>query len=103
MGFGNCSYAGPNPIFEHFPKSNIFDIFDFSRKLTIGPNDLGGTRESVSCLDLSIPRLDIPPTHAGNRTFCVKKRDFSDLDQISAFRSYINQIDLHQQNLILLM
>ena len=70
-------------IFEHFPKSNIFDIFDFPRKLTIGPNDLGETRESLSRLDLSIPHLDIPPTHAGNCTFCVKNRDFSNISRNS--------------------
>ena len=63
-------------IFEHFSKLDIFDIFDFARKLTIAPNDLGEARESFSRLDLSIPHLDIAPTHAGNRTFWVKNREF---------------------------
>ena len=62
--------------FDHFEILSIFDIFGFMRKLTIGPNDLGGTRESLSRLDLSIPRLDMAPTHAGNRKFCVKNGDF---------------------------
>ena len=83
VGSGEGSQSSPSAIFEHFPKPNIFDILDFPRKLTICPNDLGRTRESLSRLDLSIPYLDMPPTHAGNRTFCVKKRDFRALEQNS--------------------
>ena len=90
-------------IFRDFSKSNIFDIFDFPRKLTICPNDLGETRESLSWLDLSIPRLDISPTHAGNRTFCAKNRNFSYISRNSHIWSRINKIELHQQNSILLM
>ena len=97
------NYVWPPLIFEHFSKSHIFDILDFSRELTIGPNDLGGTWESFSWLDLSIPRLDIAPTHAGNRRFCVKNRDFSIFEQNSHIWSRINKIELHQQNSILLM
>ena len=103
VGFGNWSKLQPYLKFSDFSKSNIFDNFDFSRKLTIGPNDLGETRESLSRLDLAIPSLDIAPTHAGNRTFWVKNRDFSNLEQNSGLWSYINQIELHQQNSILLM
>ena len=90
-------------IFEHFWKFEIFDIFDFMRKLTIGPNDLGGTRESLSRLDLSIPRLDIAPSHAGNLRFWVKNRDFSVFRGKSHIWNRINKIELHQQNSILLM
>ena len=76
------SQYGCHPlIFEHFSRSDIFDVFDFSKKLTMGQNDLGEARESLSRLDLSIPRLDMPPTHAGNRRFCVKNRDFGDISR----------------------
>ena len=92
-----------NLIFCHFLKSHIFDILTFSRKFTIGPNALEGTWESVSTLDLSIPRLVMTSTHAGKRTFFVKKRDFLDLEAKSPIWSYINQIELHQPNSILLM
>ena len=68
--------------FRDFSKMDIFHIFGFMRKLTIGPNDLGGTRESLSRLDLSIPRVDIPPSHAGNRTFWVNG-DFDDFEENS--------------------
>ena len=89
--------------FGDFLKIEIFHIFDFTRKLTIGSNDVGETWESVSCLDLSIQRLDISPTHAGNCTFWVKNRDFCYISGFSHIWSRINKIELHQQNSILLM
>ena len=98
------SHFGCTPlIFEHFWKLQIFEIFDFIRKLTIRPNDLGQTRESVSWLDISIPRLDISPPHAANRRFWFKIRDFLDFRENLHFWVRINKIELHQQNSILLM
>ena len=66
---GEVPKVRASAILEHFWKQHIFDILDFSRKLTIGPNDLGGTRETLSWLDLWIPQLDISLWCTGNSRF----------------------------------